>query len=223
MSEPEVTWSLGLLAVLLLGLLALKRARRRTTDFQQSAIFKERLPGWVRQFEAITFCTFLCGSFMAVAWLFLRFGTSQHVGSHAMTGASAIYFALGVGLIALPVGMLSANLLSWLLPPVRAANTLAMEGLQVSFWSANRGLLLFGAASVPIGMALMSWTATRCPNRTPALWASRFLLAGTRPSWPQCNGRLSIPIGPTFGTKTPGPENSWSWKSRSSPMMGREA
>jgi hypothetical protein len=153
-SQLEVIWSFGALVILLLGLMTFKRLRRRTSDFHQSAKFKGQLPGWVRQFEFLTMSASLFATFLAVSWLFIRFGEPSH--GRSATGAAAVFLALGVGLISLPTALLSANLVSWLIPPVRAANERAMEGLQVSFWSVNRGLLQFAAVSVPLGIALLA-------------------------------------------------------------------
>ena len=67
-------------------------------------------------------------------------------------GASAVFSVTGVCLMALPLAMLAANGISWILPPVRAANLRAMDGLRVSFGDINRGLILFGCVSVPVGV-----------------------------------------------------------------------
>jgi hypothetical protein len=153
-SQLEVIWSFGALAALQLGLMAFKRLRRRTSDFHQSAKFKEQLPGWVRQFEFLTMSASLCASLLAVSWLFIHFVEPSH--GRSPTGAAAVFLALGIGLISMPSALLSSNLVSWLIPPVRAANERAMEGLQVSFWSMNRGLLQFAAVSVPLGIGLLA-------------------------------------------------------------------
>jgi hypothetical protein len=157
-SAFEIIWSLGLLGALFAVLTAFKRIRRRTVDFRETAEFKERLPAWVKQFEAIALCVLFGGGSVGVAWLFYRV---IGVGPRATVGAGGLYFAVGACLISIPMSALAANLLSWMLPPVRAANQKAMAGSRISFWSMNRGLLGFGAISVPLGMvilALAAWT-----------------------------------------------------------------
>lgn len=160
MSASEIVWSFGLLGALLLALASFKRARRRTSDFRESAAFKERLPNWVKQFEAIAFCAFVCAGMIGVAWLFYRVAGVVHAGRRATTGAAGLYFAVGAGLISLPVSALAANLLSWLLPPVRAANAKAMAGSRVTFLSMNGGLLYFGTVSVPLGLVILFLAAS---------------------------------------------------------------
>ena len=156
MSTPEAIGSFGLLAALFLSLLVFRRARRHTNDFSQTAAFKERLPQWVKQFEAFVFCAFMVASVIGVSWLALHFGFATHGSPRSITGTVAIYFALGICLISLPIAALGANLLSWLVPPLRGANSQAMGGLQVTFWSMNRGLLYFAAIAVPIGVVFLA-------------------------------------------------------------------
>jgi len=46
---------------------------------------------------------------------------------------------------------LAANAISWIVPQLRRANLSAMKlSYGISFWSANRGLLLAGAVIIPI-------------------------------------------------------------------------
>jgi len=71
------------------------------------------------------------------------------------TGASAIYLMIGIGGIILPLGFLSANLLSWTIPALRHANERAFRGHQVSFTSANVGLIKFAYVSVPVGIVAL--------------------------------------------------------------------
>ena len=59
-------------------------------------------------------------------------------------------------MIAVPAGLICANFVCWLIPPARRANLQAMEGLDLSFWSLTRGLVLFGAVGVPIGLVLLA-------------------------------------------------------------------
>ena len=72
---------------------------------------------------------------------------------HPDKGATVVFSLAGAALIALPLSMLAANCVSWILPPVRAANLRAMDGLNVSFGDLNRGLILFACVSVPVGVA----------------------------------------------------------------------
>ena len=58
-----------------------------------------------------------------------------------------------------PVGALMANLMSWLWPPLRQANEAAMQGTQVSFTTANYGLVQFAIVSVPVGLLAVAVAA----------------------------------------------------------------
>jgi len=159
MVTREAVWALALPVVLFLGLLAFRRVRRRTDDYRQSATFKERVPNWLKQFEAITFCvsTALFVVLVVRSFFILR---ARFVGStDEIDGADGVYLALGSILIAVPIAMLFTNFLSWLFPPSRKANLGAMQGLAISFWSTNRGLLWFGAASLPLGTVLLGVAA----------------------------------------------------------------
>jgi hypothetical protein len=155
MTAREGLWAIGLLVVGLLMLGAFRRVRRRTDDYRQSALLKQRLPLWVGQFETTAFCLLMAPALMIVVNAFFALRAGFGVADGAMTGVSVIYFALGLILIAVPLALLAANVVSWLFPPARRANLKAMEGLSVSFWTSNRGLLLFGAVSAPFGAALL--------------------------------------------------------------------
>ena len=154
MQVREALWGVGLLAVLFGALTVFRRFRRRTEDYRQAALFKRRLPLWVGQLETTILCLLLTPALMIVVRVV--FVLRDRFGGGDMSGVAAIYFALGLLLGAVPIAMLGANVVSWLLPSVRRANLKAMEGLQVSFWSLNRGLLWFAAATVPLGAALLA-------------------------------------------------------------------
>jgi hypothetical protein len=151
MSFAESVWSFGFLGLLLATALLFRRFRRRTADYHESRVAKGRLPSWVRVVERLVMYAAILG---LGALVLVVFGNESRAegGAHHLGGAAAIYIALGALLIAIPLGALLANLVSWLLPPLRRANEAAMSGTQVSFLSANRGLVLFGAVSVPIGL-----------------------------------------------------------------------
>jgi len=156
MSARQALWAMGLLVVLFGGLAIFRRVRGRTDDYRQTAVYKQRLPMWLGQFERAALGLLLAATIMIVLKADLGLRARFATGGGATTGVAAIYFVLGLFMIALPVAMLGANLLSWLFPPARRANLKAMEGLSVSFWTLNRGLLLFSAATVPFGTLLLA-------------------------------------------------------------------
>jgi hypothetical protein len=158
MSASENGWSIGLLAGLLLAFYLFRRMRRPTKGFAEARAFKARLPGWVKQFEALLFCGLACATIIGVIATFFRLARLLHWGDVSV-GPAAIYSSIGAVLIAVPVSALAANLVSWLLPPVRAANYRAMGGSRVSFRSQNWELLLFGLVSIPLGLVLLTVAA----------------------------------------------------------------
>jgi hypothetical protein len=82
-----------------------------------------------------------------------------------LTDAAAVYVIIGFGFVTLPMAMLSANAVSWLMPFLRNANQEAFRGTHVSFKSANAGLIKLASVSVPFGMvallvaAIKPWTS----------------------------------------------------------------
>ncbi|MCI3133787.1 hypothetical protein [Phenylobacterium aquaticum] len=146
MSLAETVWSFGFLGLLLLGIFWFRRLRSRTDDFRQTRDVKQRISSSVAIFEKVA----LYALALLVGGLLFRTFAIFHKGQ--VTGATAVYVVLGCSLVAIPVAALGANGISWVVPPLRRANQAAMSGSQVSFASANRGLLLVATASVPIGL-----------------------------------------------------------------------
>lgn len=153
MPQAEALWSFSLLGILLLCLITFRQWRRRTCDYPEASKVKRRLPQGVRLIEKIT----LYAAVIVIGLGLLRLFASHH--GTELSGAAGLYAAVGSFLIAVPVAALVANGVSWIVPPLRRANLAAMLGAKVSFASANRGLLLFAAVSVPIGMAVLMTAA----------------------------------------------------------------
>jgi hypothetical protein len=151
MKIAEVIWALAMPAILLLGCVIFMRIRRRTADFAEVQTYKGRLPAWLPPAEAIIMCVALVVIMVAVYRIFYGVHASLRPGRD-IRGVDAVYATVGVGLIAIPAAALLANLVSWLAPPMRAANLRAMAGLDQSFAKTNRGLLLAGAVMLPIGL-----------------------------------------------------------------------
>ncbi len=151
MFDVQAAWSLGMLGALSLALLAFIRKRRRTADFADARAYKARLPAWVSLTERLLWYAMLAVVAAAGFRTFDLLHRALRPG-HEIVGADAVYAVTGVGLIAVPVAMICANWVSWVIPPVRAANLQAMEGSSQSFASANRGLLQFGVVALPMGL-----------------------------------------------------------------------
>lgn len=158
MSFAEIVWSFALLGLLLIALLLLVRLRRWTADYRESRTAKGRLPSWVRGVEMLALYVFVLAIGGLVFVAFIRLNSLEGIGRR-IVGATAIYVTVGAALIASPLGALMANLVSWLLPPLRRANDAAMAGTHVSFASANRGLLQCATVSVPVGFIAVAVAA----------------------------------------------------------------
>ena len=159
MTNAEAVWSLAMLGILLVGAVIFIRVRRRMQDFTEGRTFKVRLPLWVAIVERFNWYA-LTLVFGAAA--FRAFSVAHEVARprHRIEGADAVYAVTGVALIALPIAMICANGISWIVPPLRRANRNAMSGLEVSFAKLTRGLLLFGAVSIPLGLIDLAISAT---------------------------------------------------------------
>ena len=163
MTNAEIAWQFGTLGLLLGGLLIFKRFRRRTRDFAEAQAVKGRLPAWVGLVERINWfaLTILIGAGLFQIFAAIHGGASR---SHRIEGSVAGLVVIGVGLIAVPFAMVISNWISWIVPPLRAANLRAMTGPQVSFGRANLGLVQFASVSIPVGLVLL-WMAVAEPWR----------------------------------------------------------
>ena len=143
-----------MLGILFLGLETFKRFRRRTRNFTEVRKFKGELPYWTKTVESFNW---LVLSLLFGAIVFRLFAMA-HAALHPerrIEGAAAIYGVIGTFLIVVPLALLGANFISWIVPPLRRANINAMTGLDISFNASNRGLLQFGAVSIPLGALLL--------------------------------------------------------------------
>ena len=151
MRGPEALWSVGLLGAVLFALMIFRRYRSRTQSFADGQTFKTRLPLWVQGVERVLWWALLL---LFAGGVYKGFLTLHGVFTpgRSVQGVSAVFSVVGTGAVALPIAMLAANMISWLVPPIRAANARAMDGLSVTFADVNKGLFLFGCASVPLGL-----------------------------------------------------------------------
>ena len=163
MTGAESVWVFAMLGLCLAGLAVFKRLRRRTADYAEVQTYKAHLPAWVSLTESTFWLVLLLGLGAVVFRAFLAVHAITRPG-HQVEGADAAFAVAGMVLFVLPMAMLCANGISWLIPPMRSANLQAMAGLNQSFAKANRGLVLAGAVMWPIGLidlaiaALEPWT-----------------------------------------------------------------
>jgi len=153
MSRGEILWIVAPWGVLLVLLLVVTQYRQKTEDYADGQAFKAALPWWVGFVEQI----------VALAWGFawavsiwklysLLLGRSP-AGSSSV--AEEVFVVLGIGLIIVPLALLCANAVSWVVPPLRHANQRAFRGTHVSFGSLNMGLIKGALVSLPVGIAAL--------------------------------------------------------------------
>jgi len=136
-------------------LLPYRRYRRRTVSGRQWQEYKSRLPQWVKLAEFVL----KVALWLPIAGIVLISLVAIHNAAYPAASAAAGW-RFGTMLFAslfaaLAPGMILANCVSWMVPPMRRANLHAMEGFETSsFSSANAGLLKFGAIIVPLSLAL---------------------------------------------------------------------
>lgn len=135
-----------------------KSTLQRSPESQERALFKQRLPGWVKSIEGLTFLALLPLIFFGL--FFASFGAHHliHPGADWWHPSYIAGFLLTLPtlIIAVPMSMIMANIISYLVPPLRKANELAMAGLPAaSFRQMNRGLILFLAWGAPFCLAAL--------------------------------------------------------------------
>jgi hypothetical protein len=136
------------------GLIFWWRKRRRTTDYVESRAVKARLPWWVKNIESLV--AFVCGWLLAMATVKIYSLLLRPPRSPAsLVGAPAVYEVLGIGFVIVPMALLCANAVSWIVPGLRNANRQAFRGTYVSFTTANSGLIKGASFSVPLGLVML--------------------------------------------------------------------
>jgi hypothetical protein len=130
--------------------------RHRSPAAGERALFKKRLPNWVNTIEGLILLVLLI---LISVGLFFGSFTLHHImhsnteWGHASDIASGLLVVPSL-FISFPIAMLIANVISWLIPPVKKANELAMTGLPAaSYAQLNRGLLLLLAWFAPLCLA----------------------------------------------------------------------
>ena len=152
MTQSEAIWSAMLLGAIAIALFVVMRIRRRTDDYEQALTFKQRLPAWVHLCEKVIAYACILAIGAIVSWAFYKAHSAIWPG-RSIKGATAIFAVIGAASIAIPVGLLCANGVSWGTPALRLANKRAMSGLDVSIDGMNRGLVLAACVSIPLGVA----------------------------------------------------------------------
>jgi hypothetical protein len=134
-----------------LGLaLVFRRLRRDTVGKAERDQFRTRLSPWVTGLEMLNVVVIFAGLSLVAFSVLLRLHATFH-GSSPATGLAIMLIGVACAIGLLPPAMILANLVSWVIPPLRAANELANAGLPTtSFAGANNGLLVASAIVLPL-------------------------------------------------------------------------
>jgi hypothetical protein len=163
MSIGNALWLLPWVAVFA-ALLVFKRKRDRTADYGEVQAFQAALPWWVGTAELLVALVW-GGLFSVGVWKIYSRVWGEYPLPDVITSPGPIYVMLGLGAIILPLALLCANTVSWVIPPLRTANRRAFRGKKVSFSSMNLGLVKFAFVSVPTGLlallvaAIQPWSS----------------------------------------------------------------
>jgi hypothetical protein len=134
-----------------LGLaLVARRLRRNTVGKQERDRFRARAPSWLTSLEMINVIAILLVLSLGAFSALLRLHATLH-GPSPATGLVIVLVGLACFIGGMPPAMILANLVSWMIPPLRAANEAANAGLPTaSFAGANKGLLVASAIVLPL-------------------------------------------------------------------------
>src|SRR6185312_7210869 len=153
---PEIVWILSVPLGWTVAALAFRRIRRDSQGYAERNVLRSRLPPWVAAFEGIVLMLLWVAGSLGLLFAFMRVHGALHPRVRAKDVGELAMILIGIGsfVAALPPCMLAANLVSWLVPPVRTANAAAMAGQPTTtFANANRGLALLAAVVVPMALA----------------------------------------------------------------------
>jgi len=160
------------LTIILVPLILRRMPYFRRPDVVARRVAKAQLPGWVSLVEMI-----FLGAFEGVL-IILFFLIEAHVHQALHQGknlfgsapqASSFSFVFWLIqicvplMMALPLGMLMANLMSWLIPPIRnIENEIMAKGVPGYTWhDANYGLIKFSLVTCPICLILAAISLMR--------------------------------------------------------------
>jgi len=153
---PEIVWGLLVALAWLGAAFAFRRLRRRTRGYAEGRVLKARLPSWVKTVESVILFGLWIPAAIGLQLALMAFHAQLHpnIGAHDDDGLAIILVILGAFLSTIVPSMLIANLVSWLVPPLRKANVAAMSALPTTgFARWNRELLMLGAIVTPLAGA----------------------------------------------------------------------
>jgi hypothetical protein len=153
---PEIVWILLVPLGWIAAAMAFRRARRGTQGYAERNALRSRLPAWVATAESVVLVLLWVTSSLGVLFVFVQLHVALHprVRAKDVGQLAMILIVTGSFVATLVPSMLVANLVSWLVPPLRTANESAMVGLPTTtFANASRGVAVLGAFVVPLALA----------------------------------------------------------------------
>lgn len=131
------------------------RYRRKTQSGQDWQRYKAKLPVWVKQIEMLLWLVLWLPLMLASIILLERAYSALHSAQSLPNGVTVGLIVVSSALTTLVPALLLANVVSWLLPPIRIANLAAMqEFATVSYGSATTGLVKVGSVVIPASLAV---------------------------------------------------------------------
>jgi len=160
MSFADTVWIVAPLIPVLAGLLFFMKKRQKTVDYAEGQAFKVALPWWVSTIERLVVAALL--TLFAVIASKIYFSVSADSPSPApISSPGPVYVILGGVAIILPLTLLCANVVSWIVPPLRSANQRAFRSNGLSFKTMNVGLIRAALVSGLFGLALIGIAAIK--------------------------------------------------------------
>jgi hypothetical protein len=145
-----------LIAVMYGCLASLRRRRDQSGQRQQWRQFKSSLPAWVRSVESTTLIVIWGGLVLA-----LFAGAMRTLGaSHFTHELSQITLAIAITVVTWPIAALLANLVNWIVPPIRRANETVFKahpGLSLRRTNAELVSLAAVASLFSLALALLAY------------------------------------------------------------------
>jgi hypothetical protein len=150
----EAVWTFAVPIAWMAAFLVFRRLRLKTKGFAERGVLRKRLPRWVTQVEMYVWIVLWVPMLLGWILAFEALHGSLLAQPREPGELATVLICLAAAIGTLPPAMLLANLISWIIPPLRRANLVAMEGLPTtSFHRATRGLAVFWVVVLPLSLA----------------------------------------------------------------------
>jgi hypothetical protein len=104
--------------------------RSHSSSARERAIYKQRLPNWIKSFEYYSLALLFPSGFLGLFFASIGLHNLLHPDTvRQITNAATALLMIPDFFFAMMLAMLSINLIEWLVPPMKRANDKAAEGL----------------------------------------------------------------------------------------------